>query len=162
LEKYANFTEGKIAVNKNLIMEKKHSKLAFLIIALLITLAACGGEQSTSNNRNADNASKTPPLPAATIDELASGKKVYETNCMICHKEDGTGGRVTIEGKTIKPENLTEDKFKKAPDEKLIQYIMDGVEDEGMPAFKNKLSEGEMRDVVKYIRTSLQKSAPHA
>jgi mono/diheme cytochrome c family protein len=141
-------------------MVNKRSTLAFFISVFVIALAGCGGEQLTSNLGNANQAPKTPPLPAATVDELASGKTVYETNCMICHKEDGTGGRVTIEGKNIKPENLTEDKFKKASDEKLIKYIMDGVVDEGMPAFKDKLSEGEMRDVVKYIRTSLQKTTP--
>jgi mono/diheme cytochrome c family protein len=140
-------------------MATKYSHILLLFFAGVISLASCGGEQSATNSANANRAAQTPPLPAATVDELASGKKVYETNCMICHKEDGTGGRVTIEGKNIKPENLTEDKFKRAPDAKLITYIMDGVEDEGMPAFKTKLSEGEMRDVVKYIRTSLQKTA---
>jgi mono/diheme cytochrome c family protein len=34
---------------------------------------------------------------------------------------------------------------------------MNGAEDDGMPAFKGKLSEGEMRDVVKFIRVELQK-----
>jgi mono/diheme cytochrome c family protein len=49
-------------------------------------------------------------------------------------------------------EDLTTAKIKGFSDEKIIGYIMNGVEDEGMPAFKGKLSEGEMRDVVKYIR----------
>ena len=135
------------------------TKIAVLILSALGMYAACGGEQPPANSTNVNSAVKTRPLPAATVDELASGKKVYETNCMICHRENGTGGRVTIEGKNIKPENLTEDKFKKTPDAKLISYIMEGVEDEGMPAFKDKLSEGEMRDVVKYIRTALQKTS---
>jgi mono/diheme cytochrome c family protein len=135
------------------------TKTAVLILSALGMYAACAGERPAANNTSVNSAAKTPPLPAATVDELASGKKVYETNCMICHRENGTGGRVTIEGKNIKPENLTEDKFKKMPDAKLISYIMEGVEDEGMPAFKSKLSEGEMRDVVKYIRAALQKTS---
>jgi cytochrome c oxidase cbb3-type subunit 3 len=93
------------------------------------------------------------------VDEVASGKNVYETNCMICHRSDGTGGKVTIEGKNLNPENLVSDKLKKMTDERMITYIMNGIEDEGMPAFKEKLSEGELRDVVKYIRTELQKTA---
>jgi len=126
------------------------------IISVCITAIAigCGGTQP-ANNAVAVN-TKTPattPVPAATVDELASGKKVYESNCIACHKADGTGGRVTIEGKTLNVENLTEDKIKNMPDEKIIGYVMNGVEDEGMPSFKGKLTEGEMRDVVKYVRT---------
>ena len=140
-------------------MTMNRTKTAVLILSALGMYAACSGERPPANNTNVNSAAKTPSLPVATVDELASGKKVYETNCMICHRESGTGGRVTIEGKNIKPENLTEDKFKKMADAKLISYIMEGVEDEGMPAFKDKLSEGEMRDVVKYIRTALQKTS---
>lgn len=109
-------------------------------------------------NINVNRERKGTPLPKATVDELASGKNVYEANCMICHKDDGTGGKVSIEGKTLNVEDLTANKIKTMSDEKIILYIMNGVEDEGMPAFKGKISEGEMRDIVKYIRTQIQKS----
>ena len=62
------------------------------------------------------------------------------------------GGRVSIEGKNLNVEDLTAAKIKGFTDEKIIGYIMNGVEDEGMPAFKGKLSEGEIRDVVKHVR----------
>ena len=51
-------------------------------------------------------------IPAATVDELASGKSAYETNCVLCHRLDGTGGRVSIEGKNLNVENLTAAKFR--------------------------------------------------
>ena len=113
---------------------------------------ACSSDQTAVNNTIANSSPKTPPVPAATIDQTASGKKVFETNCILCHRSDGTGGRVSIEGKNLNVENLTSVKIKGFSDEKLIGYVMNGVEDEGMPAFKGKLSEGEMRDVVKHIR----------
>lgn len=97
------------------------------------------------------------PAPAATIDELASGQKVFETNCTICHKADGTGGKVTVEGKSLNVEDLTAEKIKAFTDEKIISYIIKGIPSEGMPSFKDKLSEGEMRDVVKYIRKEFHK-----
>jgi mono/diheme cytochrome c family protein len=126
----------------------------FLFGVLLLTFAiSCGSERSSVNNANVSSSPKTPPVPAATVDELASGKKVYETNCILCHKADGTGGRVSIEGKNLNVEDLTSAKIKGFTDEKIIGYVMNGVEDEGMPAFKGRLSEGEMRDVVRYIRT---------
>ncbi|MGE3468068.1 MAG: cytochrome c, partial [Pyrinomonadaceae bacterium] len=74
-------------------------------------------------------------------------------NCMTCHKDSGKGGPVTVEGKKIEPDDLTAEKFKKMTDEKLIGYVRDGIEDEGMPSFKDKLSEPEMALVIKHVRT---------
>lgn len=140
-------------------------KQTMILIALVLAsvmFLACSKEDPANtavDKRSATNVPPPSPLPSATIDELASGKKVYDTNCATCHKENGTGGPVEIEGKKLNPDNLTSDKMKGFTDEKIIGYIMKGVEDEGMPSFKDKLSEGEMRDVVKYIRQALQKNA---
>ena len=79
------------------------------------------------------------------------------TNCANCHKEDGSGGEVTIEGRKLNPDDLTSAKIKGFTDEKTLRYIMNGIPDEGMPAFKDKLSEAEMRDVLKFVRVELQK-----
>jgi len=140
------------------------------MIRLLITVSVCAflslacasTTSNVSNNTGANvtrasNATVPPPLPSATIDELASGRDVYATNCAKCHKESGTGGEVVIDGKKLDPDDLTTAKVKGFPDEKMIRIIMNGAEDDGMPAFKGKLSEGELRDVVKFIRVELQK-----
>jgi mono/diheme cytochrome c family protein len=37
---------------------------------------------------------------------------------------------------------------------------MNGIPDEGMPAMKGKLSEAEMREIVRYVRTAIQKVPP--
>jgi len=128
-------------------------------LAILIVLA-CGDSSNKSANVVVNSVNTSPPqtpLPAATIDELASGRKIFSSNCATCHKDTGTGGEVVIEGKKLNPDDLTSAKIKGFPDDKILRYIMNGVEDEGMPAFKDKLSEGEMRDVVKFIRVELQK-----
>jgi mono/diheme cytochrome c family protein len=138
-------------------------QIIFALGAFSLSLIAlsCADNKPANNavtanavNRSGDVPS---PLPSATIDELASGRKVYEINCANCHKPDGKGGPVEIEGKKINPENLTSDKIKRFTDEKIIGYIVKGIEDEGMPSFKDKLSEGEIRDVVKYLRAEIQK-----
>lgn len=137
----------------------------FIVAGSLCLGAACGssGPANTTVNTAAvtnSNSKITAASPAASVspaDELAMGRSLYEQNCAKCHKDDGTGGKATIEGKTIKAENLTEDKFKKADDAKIAKYIHDGVEDEGMPAFKDKLTEAQIREVVKYVRVGLQK-----
>ena len=136
-------------------------QITILLALALITatsFSCVGGENKPANvAANKPTNVVATPLPSATLDELASGRKVYEINCANCHKANGTGGPVEIEGKKLNPDNLTSDKIKGFTDEKIIGYIMNGVEDEGMPAFKGKLSEGEIRDVVKYVRTEIQK-----
>ena len=57
----------------------------------------------------------------------------------------------------MKPDNLTDDRRKKLSDDKYVKTMVEGVEDEGMPSFKDKMTEAEMREVVKYIRVALQK-----
>jgi cytochrome c len=51
---------------------------------------------------------------------MAQGRKIYMDNCAACHKENGTGGKVTIEGKTINPDDLTSEKIKNFADDKII------------------------------------------
>jgi mono/diheme cytochrome c family protein len=128
-----------------------------LIIAASIAGVACGtGPTNTTSSNNST------PVPAATaaatpVDELAGGRSLYSQNCAACHKEDGTGGKMTIEGKSINADDLTSEKIKKFTDEKISGYIINGVVDEGMPAFKDKLTEAQIREVVNYVRRGIQK-----
>ena len=130
-------------------------KLGILALVGTLWFGACSDskpENVVNTNIQSVNQAGS-PLPASTIDELASGRKVFEQNCAICHKANGTGGKVVIEGKQLDPDDLTSDKIKSFSDEKIVKYILNGVIDEGMPAFKDKLSEGEIRDVLKHMRT---------
>lgn len=132
-----------------------------LIVTTFAAFAlACGQAPQTNTAANAANntrAASTPSQPTATPDVMAQGRKLYVDNCAACHKEDGRGGKITIEGKSIDPEDLTAEKIKAFPDDKMYRYIHNGLEDEGMPAFKDKLSEAEIREVVRYVRTDIQK-----
>ena len=129
-------------------------------------IAACSNQTATSNQKpdavppqntaNA-NAPAATPANAATPAAVASGKELYTKNCAKCHKDEGTGGDVVIEGKKLEPDDLTSAKIKAFSDEKIIGYVTNGVEDEGMPAFKNKLSPEEIKLVVAYVRSDLQK-----
>lgn len=123
-----------------------------LAVLLSFTLFAC----TEYEPKNISNVSNT-PQPAQSVDPLETGRKLYTVSCMTCHKDDGTGGKVVIEGKTIKADNLTDERRKSLSDEKIETVIFNGGEDKGMPAFKDKLSEAQIREVVKYVRTGLQK-----
>lgn len=129
-------------------------KLAPVVLAALV-FAACQQPAVNSGNTlvNVNTAPQSPPQPTAALDIASAGKEIFAVNCQICHKEDGTGGPVTINGKKLVPDNLTADKIKAMTDEKLIGYVTNGVEDEGMPAFKDKLSSEEIKMVVAHVRT---------
>lgn len=137
----------------------KYVKIFLILAAISLFIIACTQTETTTNNttENTNNAENTKPEPTATPDELTLGRKHFKEQCAKCHKEDGTGGEVVIEGKTLDADNLTSDKMKKMPDEKYIKYITNGIPDEGMPAFKDILSDEEMKEVVRYIREEIQK-----
>src|SRR5215204_1924487 len=107
----------------------------FLATGALAIAAACGnpGPANVNFNTAALNTSTGDgaATPAVTpADELAMGRSLYEQNCAGCHKEDGTGGKMTIEGKTLSVDDLTSDKIKKFDDAKIAKYIHGGVQDE--------------------------------
>jgi len=140
-------------------------KIGLILSAFALFIVSCNQTNTTDSNANskanetivATNANTATAQPSATIDELASARKIYNEKCASCHKEDGTGGKVEIEGNIINAENLTTDKMKNMADAKYIRYIENGVPDEGMPAFKGELSEQEIKDIVNYIRKDFQK-----
>ena len=138
----------------------------FIVLGALSVTVACGNAgpaNTTVNNAAIRNANTFPAQTASPADEVAMGRQLYEQNCAGCHKEDGTGGAITIDGKTIDPDDLTSDKIKKLDNVRIIKYIYDGIEDEGMPSFKDKLTEAQIREVVRYVRAGIQKmpSATH-
>lgn len=139
----------------------KFFKFSLILSAFALFAFACNQAATTNNtSNNAANNAKTVSnanMPTATpLDEIAIGKSVFKENCANCHKDSGTGGKVTIEGKTINPDNLTTEKMKNTPDEKYYGYIETGFPEDGMPAFKGKLTDAEIKAVVKYIRKEFQ------
>ncbi len=75
------------------------------------------------------------------------GYDLYVSHCARCHGQEGEGGiGVKLSGGAVV------DAFPDEADE--IRVVENGRV--GMPAFKDKLSESEIRDVVKYTRTGLK------
>lgn len=139
-------------------------KLGLIFTTLSLFFFACAQNQMTntnvaSNNTavvvNSNNAAAKPSATAAA-DELAAAAKIYSEKCVKCHKENGTGGVTDIEGRKVKAPNFTSEKQKKEPDSEYIEMIEKGDKDEGMPTFKGKISDEDIKNLVKYIRREFQ------
>ena len=144
-------------------------KLSLVALAALAFAAACNSNQTAqnantnarppANSTNASNAAAT-PAPAATPDELAAAAADYSKFCINCHKADGRGGTVEMdEGQTMKVLSLREHGLKD-PDSHLARQIREGGDE--MPAFKNKLDEQRINNLVRYIRREFHGQTPGA
>ncbi|NOT47895.1 MAG: c-type cytochrome [Acidobacteria bacterium] len=135
-------------------------KICVLFAAcVIVAFSACSG--STATNTGPANTTVTVVTPdpnaAPPPETMAAGKKLYASNCAVCHRETGTGGKVEVLGKKLNPDDLTSHKIRAMADDKIYGYIYKGIEDEGMPSFKDKLAEAEIREIVRYVRVELQK-----
>lgn len=139
-----------------------------LILSLFaLFIFACSQNAPTGGNTNVTTANGTVIISSSPTvsynsgneqpgeDELASARKIYSEKCIKCHK-DGTGGVTNIEGTKIKAPNFTTDKQKAAPDSDYIDTIEHGAKEDGMPAFKDKISDDDIKNLVKYIRKNFQ------
>lgn len=151
-------------------------KIGLLLSALTLFIVACtqtspvnNATTDTANNRNvvantapAANQSPSNPtkqtesLPAAQATDMTSASETYQTICAKCHKENGEGGEVSIDGKKLKVPNFKSERMKNDEDEDFIDAIANGIPEDGMPAFKDRLNEAQIKNLVQYIRKDIQ------
>ena len=82
----------------------------------------------------------------------SSGADTYKAKCMMCHAADGSGS--TPAGKAMGAIPFSSPDLVKASDADLIAATKNGKGK--MPAYSGKLTDGQIKDVIAYIRT-LQK-----
>jgi len=93
-----------------------------------------------------------PPAVKNLSAEAANGKKLWQQNCAFCHAADGTGENWIGSFLEPKPRNLTKAEFMRdMTDELLLERIREGIRNTSMPAWKNVLSNKQMRQIVSYI-----------
>lgn len=142
----------------------KSFKIILILSVLALFILACSQTQNTNTNSNMtaavnntavnNTAANINAIPTATPDELASARKIYSEICVRCHRENGEGGTVETDIGKLKVPNLKTEGKMKDPDSEFIEQIEHG--GDGMPSFKDKLSEQEIKDLVKLIRKDIQ------
>ena len=90
------------------------------------------------------------PSPAPAADDLALGKRLFESQCALCHGIDGKGGRGP---------SLARPRLDRAPDDDALRKVISrGITDTEMPGAW-QLSPREIASVASYVR-SLAALAP--
>ena len=93
-----------------------------------------------------------PPQPTKIVPaEFKSGQNYYHKICANCHGADALGKQTRAPG-FIDPEYLSEN----FSDEEMYKQIIEG--SDKMPPQRNKLSDPEVAEIIKYLRYS-QKAA---
>jgi len=87
-------------------------------------------------------------LQAAGASGVEPGKELFKKSCSACHGENARGGRGP---------NLTGELRHGSSDEEILNTILHGIPDTGMPSFS--MPEEEARTIVAYLR-SLRKGSP--
>jgi cytochrome c6 len=78
----------------------------------------------------------------------AGGASTFREKCSMCHGIDGKGYAA------IKTPDFTDPKWQAAhADKEMLDAIENGVQGTAMVSFKGKLSQQDMKDVLKYIRS---------
>jgi mono/diheme cytochrome c family protein len=106
------------------------------------------------------NDTAVPPVPTLNPDRVAQGAALYAENCARCHGANLEGApdwkRSLPDGSLPPPPHDRSGHTWHHPDTLLLDIIANGGNpafNSKMPAFKNKLSEEEMRAILAFIKS---------
>jgi len=133
-------------------VKMKSIKTGLVTIALTLFGLACARPATDTTNKRLPTAA---PSPVVTPLVFESPRTNFERHCVACHGQDGEGGTITIDNKTLNIPSLTKGHALTHNDEQLAKQIANG--DDAMQAFKDKLSSTEIFALVNFIRKELQR-----
>ena len=84
--------------------------------------------------------------------DTTRGKDVYQRNCQNCHGVGGWGDGPDAQTLRIAPANFHRFSSFLKSDEELLRTVEHGVVFSPMHSWRGQLTDGEMQDVVAYIR----------
>jgi len=128
--------------------------LALTCVAIALVVSACTETATPTSTNTSRAASPVAPTATATPDPLATARANYAKNCEGCHGPNGEGGLVKVDNKQIKVPSLKAAHAIKHTDDKISHMITNGEEE--MPSFKDKMTQQEIADMVKFVRKEFQ------
>ncbi|MFY4727680.1 c-type cytochrome [Nitrospira sp. BLG_2] len=88
--------------------------------------------------------------------DRARGKAVYDRHCQNCHGSNGRGDGPAAASLNVPPTNFSRFRSFIKSDEELMRTIEHGIVFSPMHSWRGRLTDGEMQDVVAYIRVLSQ------
>jgi mono/diheme cytochrome c family protein len=110
-----------------------------LLVALSCFLALCGPVMSSLYAQD---------YPS----DIARGKAVYTRHCLDCHGAGGRGDGPAAAALRVVPANFHRFQSFLKSDEELLRTIEHGVVFSPMHSWRGQLTDGEMQDVLAYVR----------
>ena len=84
--------------------------------------------------------------------DIARGKSVYTQHCLVCHGTGGWGDGPAASSLKVAPANFHRFRSFLKSDEELLRTIEHGIVYSPMHSWRGQLTDGEMQDVLAYIR----------
>jgi len=126
------------------------------------TTAAVEPEAEEHEAVPAEYASLTNPVEPGD-ESIATGKALYDEYCIGCHGASGRGDGPKAATLDHTPADFTDPHMaEEMTDAAFFWRISEGVEDEDMPAWKEKLSEEDRWQLVNFVRTFAPAEAEEA
>lgn len=83
---------------------------------------------------------------------LIRGQALYEQHCLACHGKAGDGRGPDAQYLIVPPANFTSPSLRAKTDADLLMAISNGVLFSPMHAWRDRLSEENVRDLISYLR----------
>ena len=132
-------------------MYLRNNRYVALIVCIFLASAGSLAIQAQEPRRNPE-AQKLKNTEASNAESIEAGKKLYQRYCASCHGPAGKGdGGMALAGGT--PADLTDDTWDYgSTDGEIFVAIRDGVSSD-MLAYKDKLNEKQIWQLVNFIRS---------
>lgn len=88
-------------------------------------------------------------LLAGSVSFAQSGEATYKAKCQMCHGEKGMADSGA--GKAMKVKPATDPEVKKMSETQMVDAVRNGMGK--MQAYKDKLTDAQIKDAVEYFRT---------